>query len=78
MAINLVEIDGSYVADVQNYMGCIHYQGHLSVFNVDGAPSDAQGESTLDIEMAAGLAPSATINLYQTDDNADGDTWTVS
>jgi len=57
MAINLVEIDGSYVDDVQNYMGCIHYQGHLSVFNVDGAPSDAQSESTLDIEMAAGLLP---------------------
>lgn len=76
MSINLVEIDGSYVDDVQNYMGCIHYQGHLSVYNVDGAPSDAQGESTLDIEMAAGLAPSANINLYQTDGNASGDTWT--
>ncbi len=76
MAINLVEIDGSYVDDVQNYMSCLHYQGHLAVYNVDGAPSDAQGESTLDIEMAAGLAPSANINLYQTDGNANGDTWT--
>src|SRR5579884_3948202 len=76
MAINLVEIDGSYVDDVQNYMSCLHYQGHLAVYNVDGAPSDAQGESTLVIEMAAGLAPSANINLYQTDGNANGDTWT--
>lgn len=76
MAINLVEIDGSYVDDVQNYLSCIHFGGHLSVFNVDGKPSDAQGESTLDIEMAAGLAPSATMNLYQTDGNAGGDTWT--
>lgn len=76
MSINLVEIDGSYLDDLQNYMSCIHYQGHLSVHNVDGKPSDAQGESTLDIEMAAGLAPGAAINLYQTDGNANGDTWT--
>jgi kumamolisin len=76
MSINLVEIDGSYLDDIQNYLGCLHYHGHLSVFNVDGSPSDAQGESTLDIEMAAGLDPSANINLYQTDGNADGDTWT--
>ena len=76
MSINLVEIDGSYLDDIQNYLSCIHYQGHLAVNNVDGAPTDAQGESTLDIEMAAGLAPSANINLYQTDGNADGDTWT--
>ena len=76
MTINLVEVDGSYVEDLQNYLSCVHFQGHLSVFNVDGKPSDAQGESTLDIQMAARLAPSASINVYQTDGNADGDTWT--
>jgi kumamolisin len=76
MTINLVETDGSYQDDLQNYLSCVHFQGHLSVFNVDGKPSDAQGESTLDIQMAAGLAPAASINVYQTDGNADGDTWT--
>jgi kumamolisin len=75
MTINLVETDGSYQDDIQNYLGCIHFQGHLSFVNIDGHPSDAQGESTLDIEMAAGLAPAASLVVYQTDGNADGDTW---
>ena len=75
MTINLLEIDGSYQEDIQNYLGCIHFQGHLSVVNIDGHPSDAQGESTLDIEMAAGLAPAASLVVYQTDGNADGDIW---
>src|SRR5438105_7604665 len=76
MTINLVEIDGSYKDDIQNYLSCIHFKGHLSFVNVDGHPSNAQGESTLDIQMAAGLAPAASIKVYQTDGNADTDTWT--
>src|SRR6266480_2743064 len=76
MTINLVEIDGSYQDDIQNYLGCINFKGHLSFVNVDGHPSNAQGESTLDIQMAAGLAPAASIKVYQTDGNADTDTWT--
>jgi kumamolisin len=70
-----VEVDGSYQEDIQNYLGCIHFQGHLSLVNIDGHPSDAQGESTLDIQMAAGLDPAASLVVYQTDGNADGDTW---
>jgi kumamolisin len=76
MTINLVEIDGSDQDDIQNYLGCTHYKGHLSVVNIDGGPSDAEGESTLDIQMAAGLAPAATIVVYQTDGNASDDPWT--
>src|SRR5947207_7451390 len=76
MTINLVEIDGSYQDDIQNYLGCINFKGHLSFVNVDGHPSNAEGESTLDIQMAAGLAPAASIKVYQTDGNADTDTWT--
>src|SRR5205823_7536087 len=76
MTINLVEIDGSYQEDIQNYLGCINFKGHLSFVNVDGHPSTAEGESTLDIQMAAGLAPAASIKVYQTDGNADTDTWT--
>ncbi len=75
MTINLVEVDGSYQEDIQNYLGCIHFQGHLSFVNIDGHPSDAKGESTLDIQMAAGLAPAASLVVYQTDGNANGDTW---
>jgi subtilase family serine protease len=76
MTINLVEIDGSYQQDIQNYLSCIDFKGHLSFYNVDGHPSKAEGESTLDIDMAAGLASAATIKVYQTDGNANDDLWT--
>ncbi len=76
MTVNLVEIDGSYRSDVQNYLDCINFKGHFSVVNVDGHPSDALGESTLDIQMVAGLARAANIVAYQTDGNATGDVWT--
>ncbi|HEX6478181.1 MAG TPA: S53 family peptidase [Ktedonobacteraceae bacterium] len=76
MTINLVETDGSYSDDIQNYLSCIHFKGQLSFINVDGAPSGAEGESTLDVQMVAGLTPAASIKVYQTDGNADGDTWT--
>ena len=76
MTINLVETDGSYQDDIQNYLSCIHFMGHLSIVNIDGGPSDVQGESTLDIQMAAGLAPAASIVVYQTDGNAGDDPWT--
>src|SRR5205823_2570612 len=75
MTVNLVEIDGSYKSDVQNYFDCIQFKGHLSIHNVDGRPSDAAGESTLDIQMVAGLARSVNIAVYQTDGNTDGDVW---
>jgi kumamolisin len=76
MTINLVETDGSNPDDIQNYLSCIHFRGHLSVVNIDGGTSDVEGESTLDIEMAAGLAPAASIVVYQTDGNASDDPWT--
>jgi kumamolisin len=76
MTINLVETDGSSQDDIQNYLSCVNFKGHLSFINIDGSPSDAEGESTLDVQMVAGLAPAASIKVYQTDGNADGDTWT--
>ena len=76
MTINLVETDGSYPDDIQNYLSCIHFKGRLSFINVDGGPSDAEGESTLDVQMVAGLTPAASIKVYQTDGNANDDPWT--
>src|SRR5260370_12624539 len=75
MPINLVETDGSYPDDIHNHLGCSHFKGHLSFINVDGGPSDAEGESTLDVQMVAGLAPAASIKVYQADGNGD-DPWT--
>jgi len=76
MTINLVETDGSYQDDIQNYLSCVHFQGHLSFVDVDGGTSDVEGESTLDVQMVAGLAPDSSIVVYQTDGNASDDPWT--
>jgi len=66
MTVNLVEIDGFNPDDVANYFSCFNVpQNHLNVINVDGAPTAAQGETNLDIDMIAGLAPAAMINDYQ-------------
>lgn len=75
MTVNLVEIDGFYQQDIQNYFDCINFQGNLNVVNVDGQPTQALGETALDIEMVTGLARSVNIVDYQTDGNAEGDTW---
>ena len=75
MTVNLVEIDGFYQEDIQNYFDCIDFQGNLNVVNVDGQPTQALGETALDIEMVAGLARSVNIVDYQTDGNSDGDIW---
>ena len=75
MTINLVEIDGSYQDDIQNHLSCINFKGHLSFVDIDGSPSVSEGESTLDVQMVTGLAPAASIVVYQTDGNANGDTW---
>ncbi len=76
MTINLVEVDGSYKSDIQNYENCINFKGHIQTINVDGHPQEALGESTLDIQMVAGLARSANINVYQTDaSSSNTDIW---
>src|SRR5438132_5453327 len=76
MTVNLVEIDAFDQNDVQNYFDCINFQGKLNVADIDGSPTRALGESTLDIEMVAGLARSVNIVDYETDGNANGDIWT--
>lgn len=76
MTVNLVEIDGFDQNDIQNYFDCINFQGKLNVADIDGAPTQALGENTLDIEMVAGLARSVNIVDYETDGNANGDVWT--
>ncbi|HET8843878.1 MAG TPA: S53 family peptidase [Ktedonobacteraceae bacterium] len=55
--------------DIQPYFDCVGYHGNLSTVTLDGVPSGNFGETTLDIEMVAGLAPGADIVDYQ------GDAW---
>lgn len=75
MTVNLVEIDGFYTDDIQNYLDCINFQGHIQVVDVDNSPAEAAGESTLDLEMIAGLARSINIMDYETGPMSDSDAW---
>src|SRR5437588_81133 len=76
MTVNLVEIDGFDQNDIQNYFDCINFQGKLDVADIDEAPTQAAGESPLDIEMVASLARSVPIADYETDGNSNNDVWT--
>jgi kumamolisin len=68
LTINLIEIDGFVQDDVANYGACVGYNGRITVNTIGPAPTEAEGESTLDIEMIEGLAPDANIVDYQTGD----------
>lgn len=65
--INLVEIDGTKRSDIDNYFACTGFKGTVDFTTIDGAAPKPEGETTLDIEMIAGLAPAAHIKDYQTD-----------
>ena len=79
MTANLVEIDGFDSNDLANYFACVDYKGKFAYANIDGGAPAPGGEAMLDIEMLAGLAPSANINDYQTDISqaqTNSDVWT--
>lgn len=65
--INLVEIDGTDQSDLDAYFSCVNYKGKVSFTNIDGGAPAPEGETTLDIDMIAGLAPDVNIHDYQTD-----------
>lgn len=69
--INLLEFDGFDNPDIQNYFACAHFRGKLTTVNVNNAPPrQVEGESLLDIETLASLAPAANIVDFQTDPQA--------
>jgi len=74
--VYLVEIDAFRPNDIQNYFACVGVPTtQLQVTTVGAAPQQVLGESTLDIEMVAGLSRQASIVDVQTDGNAPGDLW---
>lgn len=68
LTVNLIEIDGFFRDDVISYGECVGYKGNITVNTIGTDPQQAEGESTLDIEMIEGLAPDANIVDYQTGD----------
>ncbi len=66
ITINLVETDTFFADDISTYFSCVGFNpNNFQVINVDGQPTQVAGESMLDIEMIAGLAPNSTIKDYQ-------------
>lgn len=71
ITINLLEFDGFDKSDLQNYFACTNFRGKLMTLNVNNAPPPhVEGESLLDIETIASLAPAATILDFQMDPQA--------
>jgi kumamolisin len=76
MTINIVSLEATNLADLHNYFACTGFKGTLDFITVNSAPRPAKtdiGETTLDIETIAGLAPSAHIKVYQAMNQASSD-----
>ncbi len=70
--IALYELSGYSSGDVAAYQSCYGLTNSIQAINVDGGPQSADNsgsnpklEAVLDIEEAAGLAPGAGIQVYQ-------------
>ncbi|EFH86546.1 S53 family peptidase [Ktedonobacter racemifer] len=68
--IGIAEFGDPYdINDVQNYIACTG-QSMPSIQNIDVGtplpPGTGEGEATMDVELIAGLAPKASILVYQT------------
>jgi len=68
MTINIVSFEATNLNDLRTYLTCAGFKGALDFVNVNGQapkPTKGDGETTLDVEMIAGLAPAAHIKVYQ-------------
>ena len=65
--IALYELEPYNPSDIAAYQSCYHTAVPISNANVDGGPGapTPDGEAALDIEQAIGLAPSASVLVYQ-------------
>jgi subtilase family serine protease len=74
--VGVIEFGGFNPSDVGQYQGCFVTTATVNPVNVDGGPgpfnpgTDNDGESALDIETVIGLAPKATVDVYQAPDTA--------
>lgn len=69
--VAVLEIDPTQASDVSSYQGCYGTGAAVNFVNVDGGPgaytqgSSDDGEPSLDIEQIIGLAPKASVLVYQ-------------
>jgi subtilase family serine protease len=73
--VALVEFETNLTSDISSYESCYGIKTPVSYVKVDGGATGnaaGSGEAALDIEDVAGLAPDATINVYQAPNTATG------
>jgi hypothetical protein len=65
--IGLMEFEPDLPGDISAYEACYAISTPVNYISVDGGAGtgDGSGEAALDIEILAGLAPDATIDVYQ-------------
>ncbi len=77
LTVNFVEIDGVSRTDLENYFACVDYKGKVGVVTIGDTIPNPGGETQLDVEMVAGLAPAVNMMVYQTDISQEQDAgWT--
>ncbi|HEV2362171.1 MAG TPA: S53 family peptidase [Acidimicrobiales bacterium] len=74
VTIGVYELEQDLGSDVNAYQACFGLHTAVTYTHVDGGapPGPGQGESALDIENVIGLAPGATIDVYQGPDTVPG------
>jgi subtilase family serine protease len=72
--IALLELEPNLPADVTAYESCYGISTPVNYVEVDGGPGSAptSSETALDIDVTAGLAPGATIDVYQAPNDGTG------
>jgi subtilase family serine protease len=65
--VGILELEPNLPADITAYKQCYGISTKVSYVKVDGGAGSGagSGESALDIEMLAGLAPQASLDVYQ-------------
>ncbi|MDA8039065.1 MAG: protease pro-enzyme activation domain-containing protein, partial [Actinomycetota bacterium] len=65
--VALAEFEPNLASDITAYQECYGTNAAVNYYEVDGGPGlgAGSGEATLDIEDVIGLAPGATIDVYQ-------------
>jgi Pro-kumamolisin, activation domain/IPT/TIG domain/Subtilase family len=74
--VAIIELEPNLPSDINAYLSCYGIHTTVNYVQVDGGVGSGagSGEAALDIEDVAGLAPGATIDVYQVpnDDSYDG------
>ncbi len=65
--VAIFELEPFAPSDIQSYQSCYGTHAAVSVTSVDGGPGTGAGtgESALDVEQVIGLAPDASVHVYQ-------------